>query len=122
MALLGRLPRHGVHVFEGWRGLRSAIEKVARRSGVRFCVHDLRRGFATAADSLDLPGYAVKALLNHKDGDVTSGYIIPSTERLREPMQRICDYMLRCAGVEASAEVLPFERADRPLRREGQQP
>ena len=39
-----------------------------------------------------------------------------SVERLREPMQKITDYVLRCAGVEPSAEVLPFERADRPRR------
>jgi integrase len=114
-ALLGRLPRHGPHVFERWRGLRSALEEVARRSGVPFCIHDLRRTFATIADSLDIPGYAVKALLNHKGGsDVTAGYVVASVERLREPMQKITDYVLRCAG-EVSAEVLPFERADRPL-------
>ena len=82
-----------------------------------FCIHDLRRTFATIADSLDIPGYAVKALLNHKGGsDVTAGYVVASTERLREPMQKITDYVLRCAGVEASAEVLPFEHADRPVR------
>ena len=116
------MPRHGAYVFEGPRGrldnLRSALEEVARRSGVPFCVHDLRRTFATIADSLDIPGYAVKALLNHKGGsDVTAGYVVASTERLREPMQKICDYVLRCAGVEVSAEVLPFERADRPQLR-----
>ena len=115
-ALLGRLPRHGPHVFERWRGLRSALDEVVRRSGVPFCIHDLRRTFATVADALDVPGYAVKALLNHTGSDVTSGYIVASVERLREPMQKIEDYVLRCAGVEASAEVLPFERAHRPLR------
>jgi integrase len=113
-ALLGAMPRHGANVFDGSRGLSSALEEVARRSGVPFCIHDLRRTFATVADSLDIPGYAVKALLNHKGGsDVTAGYVVASTERLREPMQKICDYVLRCAGVEASAEVLPFESADR---------
>jgi integrase len=116
--LLGAMPRHGAHVFEGPRGrfdnLRFALQEVARRSGVPFCIHDLRRTFATIADSLDIPGYAVKALLNHKGGsDVTAGYVVASVERLREPMQKITEYVLRCAGVEASAEVLPFERADR---------
>jgi integrase len=97
--------------------LSSALEEVARRSGVSFCIHDLRRTFATIADSLDIPGYAVKALLNHKGGsDVTAGYVVASVDRLREPMQNITDYVLRCAGVELSAEVLPFERADRPFR------
>lgn len=120
-ALLGAIPQYGAYVFEGPRGrfdnLRFALEEVARRSGVPFCVHDLRRTFATIADSLDIPGYAVKALLNHKSGsDVTAGYVVASVERLRGPMQKIADYVLRCAGVEASAEVLPFERADRPLR------
>ena len=111
--LLERMPRHGANVFEGSRGLSSA-----RRSGVPFCIHDLRRTFATIADSLDIPGYAVKALLNHKGGsDVTAGYVVASVERLREPMQKITDYVLRCAGVELSAEVLPFERADRPPAR-----
>jgi integrase len=112
--LLGGMLRHGANVFEGPRGLSSALEEVARRSGVPFCIHDLRRTFATIADSLDIPGYAVKALLNHKGGsDVTAGYVVASTERLREPMQKITDYVLRCAGVEVSAEVLLFERADR---------
>ncbi|MCA1854247.1 MAG: tyrosine-type recombinase/integrase, partial [Beggiatoa sp.] len=114
--LLGAMPQYGAYVFEGPRGrlnnLSYALEDVTRRSGVPFCIHDLRRTFATIADSLDIPGYAVKALLNHKGGsDVTAGYVLASTERLREPMQKITDYVLRCAGVEVSAEVLPFERA-----------
>lgn len=122
-ALLDRMPQHGADVFEGVRRLEPALEEVARRSGVPFCIHDLRRTFATIADSLDVPGYAVKALLNHKGGsDVTAGYVVASTERLREPMQKIEAYVLRCAGVEPSAEVLPFERADRPRRKEGQKP
>jgi integrase len=116
--LLGDRERHGAYVFEGPRGridnLRFALEEVGRRSGVPFCIHDLRRTFATIADSLDIPGYAVKALLNHRGGDVTAGYVVASVERLREPMQKITDYVLRCAGVEVSAEVLPFERA--PVR------
>jgi integrase len=110
--LFGAMPRYGANVFEGARGLSSALEEVARRSGVPFCIHDLRRTFATIADSLDIPAYAVKALLNHKGSVVTAGYVA-STERLRGPMQKITDYVLRCAGVEVSAEVLPFERADR---------
>jgi hypothetical protein len=81
---------------------------------VPFCIHDLRRTFATIADSLDIPGYALKALLNHKGGsDVTAGYVVASTERLREPMQKITDYVLRCAGVEASAPVVSLAAAGR---------
>lgn len=105
----------GEYVFEGPRGrlsnLRYVQERVAERSGVPFCIHDLRRTFATVADSLDIPGYAVKALLNHKRGaDVTAGYIVVDVERLRGPMQRITDYLLRAAGVQTSAEIVPFEK------------
>jgi len=57
------------------------------------------------ADSLDIPGYAVKALLNHKPSDVTAGYIVTDVERLRVPMQRITDYMLGTAGLKQGAEV-----------------
>ena len=114
-ALLGAMPRYGAYVFEGPRGrldnLRYALEEVARVSGVPFRIHDLRRTFATIADSLDIPGYAVKALLNHKGGaDVTEGYIVVSAERLRDPMRKIADYVLKCAGIQESAPVVAFER------------
>lgn len=68
-----------------------AIETVTATTGITFTCHDLRRTFATIADSLELSEYAVKSLLNHKQqlGDVTSGYIILNVDRLRKPMQRI---------------------------------
>jgi polyhydroxyalkanoate synthesis regulator phasin len=75
---------------------RKAMLKVAELSGVTFTVHDLRRTFATTAESLDLPAYALKRLLNHKmTHDVTAGYIMRDVERLRKPMQRISDYLIR---------------------------
>lgn len=70
-----------------------AIDAVTLATGITFTCHDLRRTFATIAESLDLSGYTVKALLNHKQqvGDVTGGYIILNVDRLREPMQKITD-------------------------------
>lgn len=96
-------------VFATHRGrlsnMRYAIDAVSRAS-VAFTPHDLRRTFATIADSLDIPGYALKALLNHKSQDVTSGYVIATPERLRAPMKKITDYVLKCAGVKDSADVI----------------
>ncbi len=90
--------------------LRYAIEKVENASSVSFCVHDLRRTFATIAESLDIPAYALKRLLNHATGsDVTAGYIVVDVERLRPPMQRITDYVLRTTGLKDSAEVIPLK-------------
>jgi integrase len=84
---------------------RKAMLKVAELSGVTFTVHDLRRTFATTAESLDLPAYALKRLLNHKmTHDVTAGYIMRDVERLRKPMQRITDYLIK--QMAGSLEVL----------------
>lgn len=74
---------------------RTAVQRVSEISGVPFTLHDLRRTFITIAESLDIPAYALKRLLNHKDpNDVTAGYIISDVERLRAPMQKITDFIL----------------------------
>lgn len=53
------------------------------------------RKMKSIAESLDLPAYALKRLLNHKQiNDVTAGYGIRDVERLRKPMQRISDYLM----------------------------
>jgi integrase len=71
------------------------LAKVREISGIDFNIHDLRRTFITIAESLDIRDYILKRLMNHKDPrDVTAGYIISSVERLREPMNKITDYIL----------------------------
>ena len=73
---------------------RTAVDLVADLSGVSFTLHDLRRTFITIAEGLDIPGYALKRLLNHIDpNDVTAGYIISSVDRLREPMNQIAAFI-----------------------------
>lgn len=92
---------------DNWR---FALNAITRRSGVVFCIHDLRRTFATIAESLDLPAYAIKRLLNHKMGsDVTAGYIVITPERLRAPMQKVTDYILKASGVKPSADVVELK-------------
>jgi len=69
-------------------------------TGIQFCFHDLRRTFITIAESLDIPHYSLKALLNHSMGsDVTGGYIQITPERLREPMQKIADKITEMSSV-----------------------
>ncbi len=56
----------------------------------KFTMHDLRRTYITIAESLDIPHYALKRLLNHRtDSDVTGGYIVINVERLRDPVERV---------------------------------
>lgn len=89
-------------VFEG-RGVKGYMDDpnkqmklVVQHSGVVFTPHDLRRTFITIAESLDISAYALKRLANHKmNNDVTAGYIIGDAERLREPMQRITDFLVQ---------------------------
>lgn len=88
-----------------------AVARVAEASGVSFTCHDLRRTFITVAESLDISAYAVKRLANHKTkNDVTSGYIMVDVERLREPMQRITDFILKNAGVKKSVDVVRLRK------------
>jgi len=85
---------------------RKVMKKIIEQSGVTFTLHDLRRTFITVAESLDIPAYALKRLLNHKmNHDVTAGYIVMDVERLRAPMQKITDHLLKLMGVKKSAEV-----------------
>jgi integrase len=78
---------------------RVPVQRVIKSSGVDFTLHDLRRTFLTVAESLDIPAYALKRLVNHKmRSDVTAGYIIADVERLRGPMQKITDFLLSVAG------------------------
>lgn len=75
---------------------RTAVSRVCELSEITFTLHDLRRTFITYAEGLDIPAYALKRLLNHKDpNDVTAGYIVSDINRLREPMQKITDFILK---------------------------
>ena len=70
--------------------------QVTKESGIKFCLHDLRRVFINTAESLDISSYAVKQLVNHStNGDVTAGYLVSDPERLRKPMERIETHLLR---------------------------
>jgi len=70
--------------------------QVTKESGIKFCLHDLRRVFINTAESLDISSYAVKQLVNHStSGDVTAGYMVSDPERLRIPIERIETHLLR---------------------------
>lgn len=74
--------------------------RVSAGSGVGFTLHDLRRTFITIAESLDVPYYALKRLLNHRaNGDVTGGYIVINAERLRSPVEQVAQRILELANV-----------------------
>lgn len=75
---------------------RKQLKKIIKTTNIQFTIHDLRRTFITIAESLDISAYSLKRLLNHKmdSNDVTAGYIITDVERLRQPMQKIGDFII----------------------------
>jgi len=75
--------------------------------GMKWTLHDLRRTFITAATHLcRLHPYDVKLIVNHSlpREDVTAGYVSPSVEQLRLPMQTVTDKLrVLCMGEQKGA-------------------
>ena len=83
-----------------------ALAQIAEITGIAVSAHDLRRTFITVAELADISPMALKALVNHAlGGDVTAGYVQITTERLREPAQRVADRLKELWGIEADAGV-----------------
>ena len=61
--------------------LRGAIDRIKAETGIRVTAHDLRRSFATTADSLDIGRYTVTHVEPVGGGDVTAGYVQVDTDR-----------------------------------------
>ena len=97
-------------VFPGENGGRAAdprlrSEEIVKKSGITFTPHDLRRTFATVAESLDLSWKTVKSLLNPKmEDDVTAGYVVSDAERMRAAMQAITDKLKTHCGIDEPAK------------------
>jgi integrase len=90
---------------------RAALDLVAAATGLAVSVHGLRRTFVSVAESCDISLIALKALVNHAIGnDVTSGYVIVSTERLREAAQKVCDRLKKLCGIEEPKTVARLRR------------
>ena len=77
------------------------FQQIAAATGIRVSPHDLRRTFITIAESTDISPIALRALVNHSLGrDVTSNYVRMTTERLREPVQRVTDQIKQLCRVK----------------------
>ncbi len=68
---------------------RKQIEKLREITGVNFPCHDLRRTFATLAESHGVDHHAIKRALNHKSQDITDTYIQTRVENLRKTFESI---------------------------------
>jgi len=80
---------------------KKGVAAVVEATSIPFQIHDLRRTFASIASSLDISVYSIKALLNHRNTDITGSYVIRDVERLRQPMQQIATYIQQQITAEA---------------------
>lgn len=73
-----------------------------KRTSLQFSIHDLRRSYATIAESCDIAWLALKGLINHSAGsNITATYVALTPERLRAPAQKVCDRIKQLCGVTA---------------------
>lgn len=92
---------------------KTSYTRIKNVTGIDVSTHGLRRSFITIAESIDIPSYALKRLMNHKqNSDVTNAYLQITPERLRVPMQQVTDFVLKAAGVLDSAEIVPLLKKD----------
>lgn len=90
-------PGRGKHLVQ----CSEVMEQVRKSAEIQFSLHDLRRSFLTIAERVDTSYYVLKRLANHSGSrDVTLGYIIPDVERLRKPMQRISEQLLKLMNAD----------------------
>jgi integrase len=70
--------------------LRVALGRVRKATGLAFTVHDLRRLAATSMERQGVPGYTVKAILNHlpSAGDVTAFYVVVDHAMMLDGLER----------------------------------
>jgi integrase len=91
--------------------LHYAFTEIAWATGIVLSAHDLRRTFASVADSCDVSLLALKQLLNHStSGDVTVGYVRVEWKRLTEAANKVA------ARIMELCEVPPLPDAVSTLR------
>lgn len=103
------LERASEYVFPGRGNKRHLVDSghvingIAKQAECPFMIHDLRRTFLTIAERLALSYVVLKKLANHSGkNDTTFGYVVVDVERLREPMQKITNELLRLCNLANS--------------------
>lgn len=102
-----RMSLKGEYVFSGmdhkkpFNSFKRVLDHLQKEVGIDFSTHDLRRTFATVAESLDISTYTIKKLLNHKINntvDVTAGYVIVDLDRMRKATEKISTSLMSNLG------------------------
>jgi integrase len=77
------------------------LDQIAAATGIAVSCHDLRRVYATAAESSNITLLELKMLVNHAlPDDVTIGYIQKSQREVAAAAQRVADQLKALCGIE----------------------
>jgi integrase len=98
---------NGAETNEGMDKLIEELPADQIKPGIRFCLHDLRRTFASIAEN-EVSYSVLKRLMNHSDKDVTQGYIILSIDKLRLPMQQVTNAIRGMLVENKVGKVIPM--------------
>jgi integrase len=80
------------------------LDQIAATTGITVSCHDLRRVYATAAESSNITLLELKMLVNHAlPDDVTIGYIQKSQREVAAAAQRVADQLKALCGIEPVA-------------------
>ena len=81
------------------------MRQIAAAGGILVSPRDIRRTFASVAESAEISPLALKLLVAHSTGsDVTAGYQIMSPARLRESSQKVADSLKEQCGIAPAIE------------------
>ncbi len=89
---------------------RFAMEQIAKTTGIRANIHDLRRTYVSVAENCQISLYSLKRLVNHATNDVTSGYVVMEADQFRQAAQTVADRFKVLIGIEppAAENVIPI--------------
>lgn len=95
---------------------KKAVASIAKTSGIPFILHDLRRTFISAANSLGIAPVLVKRLVNHSTSDVTEGYGFEIEQtgpanKMQEITDTIIGFIARPAAVILALKLLSDQSA-----------
>ena len=97
----------------GLEETRHQIALIEAQTGILVGAHDLRRTWASLADKCGVGGYAIKAALNHATTNDVTGthYAQVDVDDLRQPMQKVENYILAKLAAAKGENVIPLHPA-----------
>jgi integrase len=96
---------------------RKQLEKLKQITGVQFSCHDLRRTFATLAESYGVDYHSIKRALNHKTQDITERYIQTRVEKMRHVFDAVAQEIVWWAFDEPPLDKKQAKKIDKQMKK-----